>query len=188
MNNEKLFIPIILGTTRKGRQSEKVAQWILDQMKKRDDIETTLIDSREYPLPDDHGYGTGAGREMSDLRDTVVRADGFVIVVPEYNRGYPGPLKSLLDLYYTEYARKTVAFIGVGAGMVGGARVVENLLPVVRELGLVATHKEMLFPNVMDAFNDDGSVRDTDYETKRAPKFLDELVWVAGTLRKGREE
>lgn len=66
-----------------------------------------------------------------------MQADGIVIVTPEYNRGYPGLLKYVLDTNLKEYIHKAVGICGVSAGGFGGARVIENLLPVLRELGLV---------------------------------------------------
>jgi len=44
MLDSPLFIPVILGTPRKGRQSELVANFILEQIGQRSDLETELID------------------------------------------------------------------------------------------------------------------------------------------------
>jgi NAD(P)H-dependent FMN reductase len=73
------------------------------------------------------------------------RADGLVIVSPEYNHGYPGALKSVLDLLLKEYIHKSVAFAGVSAGPWGGTRVIEAMLPIARELGLTATFTDLNF-------------------------------------------
>jgi len=43
----------------------------------------------------------------------------------------------VLDSCLKEYIHKAVGIVGVSAGPFGGSRVVENLLPVMRELGLV---------------------------------------------------
>ena len=79
-------------------------------------------------------------RSIKDLfpewRDAIIRADGLVIVTPEYNHGYPGTLKAVLDLLLREYVHKAVAFVGVSAGIWGGTRVIEAMVPMVRELGL----------------------------------------------------
>jgi hypothetical protein len=65
------------------------------------------------------------------------RADALVVVSPEYNHGYSGLLKHVLDSCLKEYIHKAVGIVGVSAGPFGGARVIQNLLPVMRELGLV---------------------------------------------------
>ena len=54
--------------------------------------------------------------------------DGLVVVTPEYNHGYPGVLKSVLDLLLKEYIHKAVAFVGVSAGPWGGTRVIEAMV------------------------------------------------------------
>lgn len=46
MFNNGLFIPIILGTVRKGRASENVANFVFSELKKREGVETELIDIR----------------------------------------------------------------------------------------------------------------------------------------------
>lgn len=181
----KLFLPIILGTTRKERNSEHVANWLLSKMQQRDDIVTQLFDVRDFDIPRDD-YGTELGADFPEWRDAVIRADGLVIVTPEYNHGYPGSLKSVLDLLLKEYIHKAVAFVGVSAQVWGGTRVIEAMVPMVRELGLTPTFTDLNFSRVASQFNEDGKIVDPAYE-KRAKDFLDELVWMATTLRWGRE-
>ncbi len=109
-----------------------------------------------------------------------------MIVAPEYNHGYPGPLKQVLDSYLKEYIHKPVGLAGVSAGSFGGTRVIQNLLPVMREVGLVTIFWDVNFSKVQDVFDDDGKLLDEAY-VKRIDKFLNELVWMARTLRYGRE-
>ena len=181
----KLFIPALLGTTRKERRSEHVANWLVGEMQKRDDLETKLFDVRDFDLPRDD-YGTGIKDSFPEWRDSIVRADGLVLITPEYNHGYPGALKSVLDLLLKEYIHKCVGLVGVSAGPWGGTRVIEALVPMVRELGLVVTFTDLNFPSVQNKFDADGKLIDTAYE-KRAGGFLDELVWMSRTLKWGRE-
>jgi len=114
-----------------------------------------------------------------------VRADGLVIVTPEYNHGYPGGLKAILDLLLKEYIHKAVAFVGVSAGPWGGTRVIEALVPAARELGLAVTFTDLNFPKVQNVFDEDGKLLDLAFET-RAVGFLDELVWMSRVLKWGR--
>lgn len=181
----KLFIPILLGTNRKDRKSEHVAKWVYDKMLERDEIETRLFDVRDFHLPHDH-YGQEIKDKFPEWHDAIVRADGLVIVSPEYNHGYPGVLKSVLDLLLKEYIHKAVAFVGVSAQVWGGTRVIESMVPMVRELGLAVTFTDLNFPRVHNKFDDDGNLLDESYDD-RAKAFLDELVWMATTLRWGRE-
>ena len=178
-----LFIPIILGTARQGRESEHVAQFVFEQTKKRAQVETELIDVRKLPLRLDD-----AGEQMKDpaFSATIERCDGVIIVTPEYNHGYPGLLKHALDMNLKEYIHKAVGICGVSAGQMGGARVIENLLPVMRELGLVAIFEDVNFAKVGTLFDERGNLLDESY-VRRVDKFLDELIWMSRVLRHGRE-
>jgi NAD(P)H-dependent FMN reductase len=178
-----LFIPVILGTARQGRESEHVAQLVFEQTKKRAQVETELIDVRKLPLRLDD-----AGEQMKDpvFSATIERCDGVIIVTPEYNHGYPGLLKHALDMNLKEYIHKAVGICGVSAGQIGGARVIENLLPVMRELGLVTIFEDVNFAKVGTLFDERGNLLDEGY-AKRVDRFLDELIWMSRVLRHGRE-
>jgi NAD(P)H-dependent FMN reductase len=179
-----LFIPVILGTPRQGRLSEQVAHFMLEQVQARPGLEATLVDVREIVLPT-----TDAGQAIKhpQFSATVVRADALIIVAPEYNHGYPGLLKHVLDTNLKEYVHKAVGICGVSAGGFGGTRVIENLLPVLRELGLVTIFWDMNFSAVHKSFDAQGQLLDQS-QIARADKFLKELVWMAKVLRYGREQ
>ena len=137
-----LFIPVILGTARRGRQSEHVGHLVFEQTKRRAGVETELIDVRTHPMQLDD-----AGEQMKDSKfaATIGRCDGLILVTPEYNHGYPGLLKHALDMNLKEYIHKAVGICGVSAGPFGGARVIENLAPVMRELGFVIIFEDVNF-------------------------------------------
>ena len=179
-----LFIPVILGTPREGRASEHVARFVLNQLGKRSGIETEFVDVRGVPLPT-----ADAGEQIKHLGFSAMaaRADGFVLVTPEYNHGYPGMLKHLLDTNLKEYVHKAVGICGVSAGPWGGTRVIENLLPVMRELGLVTIFWDGNFSHVRRLFDENGQILDAPTHERRMEKFISELVWMARVLRHGRE-
>ena len=114
-----LFIPVVLGTARKGRRSENAARFVFEETKKRAGVETEFVDICKIPMRLDD-----AGEQMKDpaFSDLVTRADGLILVVPEYNHGYPGLLKHALDMNLEEYIHKAVGICGVSAGPFGGAR------------------------------------------------------------------
>lgn len=182
---EKLFIPLLLGTNRKGNQSEVAARWLFREMGKHADIETKFFDARGFAFPSDDCCGAIKDK-FPEYRDAIVRADGLVIVAPEYNHGYPGILKSILDLLLTEYKHKAVGLAGVSAGPLGGARMVEQLVPVCRELGLVPLKKSIHFSAVQDVFDAEGNLKNEIYR-EEVKIFLGELVWMARALKWGRE-
>ncbi len=182
---DKLHLPVLLGTNRKMRKSVHAAKWLIEEMSKRPEIETRLFDTADFALPQDD-YGTGIKDSFPEWRDAMMKADGLVIVTPEYNHGYPGVLKAVLDLLLKEYIHKSVAFVGVSAGPWGGTRVIEAMVPMVRELGLVVTFADLNFPSIQKTFNDEGELLDAAFE-KRVGAFLDELIWMTRTLKWGRE-
>ena len=178
-----LFIPVILGTSRKGRMSRHAAKLVTDDIARRVGVETELIDIASMRITTDD-----AGEAIKDpaFADRMKRADALVIVAPEYNHGYPGLLKHILDSCLQEYIHKAVGIVGVSAGPFGGTRGIQDLLPVLRELGLVTIFWDVNFSAVQSLFDETGALHDQAY-LPRIDKFLKELVWMARTLRHGRE-
>lgn len=181
---DQLSIPVLLGTNRKLRKSVHVAKWLVSEMEKRPEIRTRLFDAADFALPHDD-YGQELKDRFPEWRDAIVQADGLVIVTPEYNHGYPGSLKAVLDLLLREYVHKAVAFVGVSAGAWGGTRVIEAMVPMCRELGLAVTFTDLNFPFVEKTFDDQGKLLDDAFE-KRVTAFLDELLWMSRVLKWGR--
>ena len=178
-----LSIPVILGTTRKGRMSVHVARFVTGQLETREGVETELIDIATIPMPVDDA---GDGIKSPGFSAQMTRADALVIVAPEYNHSFPGLLKHVLDSCLKEYIHKAVGVVGVSAGPFGGTRVIQHLLPVMRELGLVMIFSDVNVGGVSKVFSESGELKDEAY-IRRTHRFLNELIWMAETLRHGRE-
>jgi NAD(P)H-dependent FMN reductase len=178
-----LFIPLLLGTSRKGRESEHAARFVFERTKARASVETELIDIRALPMRLDD-----AGEQMKDPKfsATIERCDGLIIVTPEYNHSFPGLLKHALDMNLKEYIHKAVGICGVSAGVIGGARAIESLLPVMRELGLVTIFEDVNFGRIGSLFDERGQLLDENF-VRRVDTFLNELIWMSRVLRYGRE-
>ena len=180
-------IPIILGTAREGRQSEKAANYMLQQAKEAnidsEIINTEFLDVRDYRIAAT-GEQTPAAKAFSEK---ITQADGLIIVSPEYNHGYPGELKMMIDMLYKEYNRKPVGICGVSAGALGGARVVEKLRLVAIELQMVPIREAVYFPKIQELFDENNNITDESYKEK-VKTFLDELVLYAKALKIAREE
>jgi NAD(P)H-dependent FMN reductase len=126
-----LNIPVILGTTRKGRASVHAANLLAELLNRRAGVLSKVIDIAALPLPVDDA---GEAIKSPAFSSAMAAADGLVIVAPEYNHSFPGLLKHALDSCLNEYIHKAVGLVGVSA--FAGIRVVQGLLPVMRELGL----------------------------------------------------
>ena len=162
--------------------SEHAARLMYARLDTRAGVETELVDVAKLPIP-----VTDAGEAVKNpaFAETMNWADALVIVVPEYNHGYPGLLKHVLDTNLAEYIHKAVGIVGVSAGVFGGARVIQNLIPVLRELGFVTIFWDVNFTTVGTRFDESGNLLDESF-LPRIDKFLDELLWMAETLRHGR--
>ena len=179
-----IFAPVILGTSRQGRVSEHAAGFVLDHVSKRPEMRTELIDIRNIRLSIDD-----AGEALKDPKfsATVNEADALIFVVPEYNHSFPGLLKHVLDTNLKEYIHKAAGVCGVSAGPFGGARMIQNFLPVLRELGMMTIFADVYFGSAGKLFDaTTGKITDPAY-AGRLDKFLNELVWMARVLRFGRE-
>ena len=181
---QNLYMPIILGTARHGRESEKVAKFVLQEAVKAG-LKTEIIDVRDFRI--EATDNTKKLPQAKKFSQVITKADGLIIVTPEYNHGYPGELKMMLDMLYEEYAKKPVGFCGVSAGRLGGARAVEQLRLVCVEFRMMPVREAVYFPMVEDLFDENGIIKDDSY-CDRVRKFLDELIWHAKALKSARED
>jgi NAD(P)H-dependent FMN reductase len=163
--------------------SAHAARFMAEQIEKRQGVSTELIDISNVPMPADDA---GDGIKDPAFAGKMTMADALVIVTPEYNHSFPGLLKHVLDSCLKEYIHKAAGIVGVSAGPFGGVRAIQDFLPVIRELGLVNIFWDVNFGNITSVFEPSGKLLDQAF-IKRADKFLDELVWMAKTLRYGRD-
>lgn len=184
----KLFIPVVLGTAREGRASEVPARFVFEELKKQEGVETEFVDVRDHvtspvTIPP-WGVG-GANEKATPWKEIATRADAFILVMPEYNHGYPGELKQLLDSLYKEYEKKPVAICGVSAGGLGGARVVEHIKQVLVEFKMVPMKNSLYFSNIKNLFDEKDVITDESYK-ERAKQMFTDLIWYAKALKEKR--
>lgn len=160
----KLNIPVILGTARAERRSEKVANFVLDEARKFG-FNSELVDVR------DHLYGHTKRNHPAEWAEIVKRSDALIIVSPEYNHGYPGELKILLDSLFEEYEGKPVGICGVSIGPIGGARMFVQLAVTCLELRLLPMHPPVLFGYAAELFDEQGKIKDNSYVERLTAMF-----------------
>ena len=129
--NEMLKIGIVLGSTREGRVSPQVGEWVKGIADKRGDAEYEIIDIADFKLPllgEAGGDASGAAAWSGKIND----CDGFVFIVQEYNHSITGALKNALDYLRDEWNNKAAGIVSYGS--VGGARAAEHLRGILSEL------------------------------------------------------
>lgn len=170
-------ILLIEGSTRPDGKSYMGSKWMAKVLPTIiNDVEVQVINPNDFDIAYDGGE--------DELYTQKVRwADAFVILVPEYNHGYPGKLKSLLDLESKNYIDKPVLPVGWSVGGFGGVRGVQNILPVFRELGLITCSVSFNFSNTDKVFDKDGNLIDEAYN-HRFERPLKELMRLADIFKK----
>ena len=181
--NIPIRLATIIASTRPGRFGPVAGNWFAGLAAARDDVEHDLIDLLEVGLP------ATFPSEPNDAVDAYLaridRADAFVVVTPEYNHGYPAPLKQAIDLAGVEWRRKAVGFVSYG-GFAGGTRAVEQLRPVFAELHCTSVREMVSFHQFWERFDERGQPRDAAAADAAATVMLDDLVWWASALRTAR--
>ena len=172
-------LAVITASVRAGRRGDAVTRWFVDQLDEDLRADVDVIDLAHLRLPDD----LGGGGDTAELRARIDRADALVVVTPEYNRGYPGALKTAIDTVTTEWHAKPVGFVAYG-GVSGGLRAVEQLRPVLAALHAVPVQAVVSLPYVWESI-DDGVVHAPRAESAAAT-LLSQLAWWATALREAR--
>lgn len=137
VEKEKLNIGIILGSTRDGRVSPQVGEWVKRIADKRDDAHYEIVDIKDYNLP---LLGEGDTPGIAKWNEKLASLDGFVFIVQEYNHSLSAPLKNALDLAREVWNNKAAGIVSYGS--TGGARAAEHLRGIMGELMIadVRTH------------------------------------------------
>ncbi|MFI7449893.1 NADPH-dependent FMN reductase [Nonomuraea sp. NPDC049714] len=187
MSDRPLHLALIVGSTRAGRFGPTVAAWFAEQAAARQDVVVDLIDLAQARLPAHLTGEPGAedARALAAVSERLTRADGFVVVTPEYNHSYPASLKSAIDWHFTEWQAKPVGFISYG-GVSGGLRAVEHLRQVFAELHAVTIRDTVSFHGAAYQFTPDGRPKDPASCEAAATRLLDQFVWWARALRSAR--
>ena len=186
------YIPIIAGSTRRDRQSIKVARFVFARLRQRSGVETELLDLLEYNFPimeERLRHRDDPPTRLQEFGDKIGRADSLIIVTPEYNNGYPGVLKNALDYLLPEYERKPIGIVTVSAGGFGGLTCLAQLRLVTLGMGAFPIPESLPVSRVHDSFKEDGTPNDPAYE-KRAAGFLDEVLWFTEAIadRKAKDQ
>jgi len=180
-----IHIPVVLGTARIERKSEAVAVAVVAIINELEGFSSELVDVRSHvthavTVP---SWGVGGVNENPTAwKGIVEKSHALVLVVPEYNHSFPGELKILLDSLFDEYAKKAVGLVGVSAGSLGAARVVDNIKPILIALNLHPIKDSVHISKVAESVAEAGGFADE--KTKQyVINMAQELVKVSTALQ-----
>jgi NAD(P)H-dependent FMN reductase len=151
-----LNIGIIVGSTRPGRNTIAVAEWVKGIADQREDARFELVDLADYNLPllDEPvppAYGQYSKPHTLKWAQKVSEFDGFVFVTPEYNHAMTGALKNAIDFLYGEWNNKAAGFVSFGSN--GGSRAVEQLRQIMAEIQIADVRAQVLLSLFTDFEN-----------------------------------
>jgi len=185
-------ILVVIGSIREGRVGDKVGNWVIEQSKKRTDVQYELFDLKDHPMKlyEEPGYPAMMNANTSDevankWIKKVAESDGFVFITPEYNHGTSSALKNAIDYPYNEWVKKPVAFVGYG-GMSGGARAVEQLRTNFIELQTVVIREGVLIQFISSKIKE-GVLSVDEHVESGMEKTFAQLEWYAKVLKTARE-
>lgn len=192
-------LQIIIGTTRQGRLSERLAKWVLAEAQNLEDTTVELVDLADYPMPfqdepvsprynPDRKLDEPTGKWVAKLAE----ADAYVFVTPEYNHSIPGVLKNALDYVTFEFVHKPVTV--VSHGTVGGARATMHLKEILSESRAAITPTAVAFvPRVGESIDEAGNLNEDLQANPHGPQAhlkaaLEDLHWYSNALGAARAQ
>lgn len=187
-------IGVILGSIRKIRRGQRVAQWLMGRLQDYKEAEFELLDLRDYPLPffeEDNSpdclencYQTPGAQKWAEK---IGEKDGFIIITAEYNHGPTAVLKNAMDYVYTQWIKKPVMFVGYATGSSGAMRAVEQLRLISIELQMVPMQAAIHITNVLKTLDEKGNLLAGHYN-ERVIVVMKQFMWWAKALKKARDE
>lgn len=165
-----LKVGLVYGSTRPGRFCDTIARWASSRIAAHAGFALEKIDPAQAD---------------PELAERLAACDAFIVVTPEYNHGYPAPLKALIDSYGEEWHAKPVAFVSYG-GISGGLRAVEQLRLVFAELHAVTVRDSVSFAGAWEQFDANGALRNPERFERSMDAMLRRLHWWAVSLAHAR--
>lgn len=173
-------IAIISASVRSGRNSHRVALFFQQYIKEQGLATVEILDLATYQFPvfeERLKYLPSPSAQVLDFAGRIRRADGVIIVTPEYNGGYPASLKNVVDLLYEDWHRKPIAISTVSDGIFGGSQVITSLQFSLWKIRAWVVPAMFPVPKAQEAFDELGNPKDPAAIGKRARNFTAELFW-----------
>lgn len=126
-----------MGSTRAGRRCHVIAEWVAGIARKSPGIACELVDLADWPLPMDDepnipATGAYVQAHTRAWSAKISGAEGIVFVTPQYNWGYPAPLKNAIDHLHGEWRGKPLMIVTYGGH--GGGKCAAQLRQIAQAL------------------------------------------------------
>jgi NAD(P)H-dependent FMN reductase len=150
-----LRIGIIVGTTRPGRASKGVAEWVKANAK-ADGVEFELVDIADYNLPVlDEPFPAAMQQYQHEHTKKwaakIDELDGYIFVTGEYNHTIPAALTNAISYVGGEWHNKAAGIVSYGS--MGGVRANEHLRQVLAELEIADVRQNVMLSLFTDFEN-----------------------------------
>ena len=180
-------IAIISSSVRKGRKSHRVALYFKKYLEERKLATVSMLDLAEYDFPvfeERLRLLSSPPEGAQEFASEITRADGVIMVTPEYNGGYPASLKNVIDLLYDEWRRKPIAISTVSGGAFAGQNVITSLQYTLWKIRAWTVPAQFPVPKIGESFDEQGVPADKEATDKRADQFIEELLWCMEAKKK----
>jgi NAD(P)H-dependent FMN reductase len=158
-------IAVVIGSTRPSRICPGIARSVLQFAHEDSPLRYELIDLADVNLPflDEPLKAALCQYQHEHTKAwsrTIDSYDGFIFVFPQYNWGYPAPLKNALDFLYHEWVGKPVSYVTYGTR--GGNKGAEQIHGVLQGLKMreLPSHLEVVITD--DDVDEHWQLRDLD--------------------------
>ena len=187
-------IGIISGSHRSPSQSEKVADYLQQQLVKAD-TETWVFALANNPLPLwDQAIWDGDeawSSRLAPLKQELAECDGFIIIAPEWHGQVPAGLKNFFLLFSRfELGHKPALITTVSSGDGGAYPVAELRMSSYKNNRICYIPEQLVLRNVETILNDkptDNNPEADGYFRERIDWTLEILLGYARALRGMRE-
>lgn len=180
-------LAIISSSVRTGRNSHLVAKH-LEQRATAMGHSVDLLDLSAFNFPifeERLKFMKDPSTAVLDYAERFRKAEGVIIVTPEYNGSFPASLKNVIDLLTEDWKGKPVSICAVSSGQFAGTQVMVELLFPLWKIKAWVVPSSMQVPKVLDAFAEDGSVaQDAEGWERRTGVFLQDLEWAIEAKRR----
>jgi len=181
-------IVIISSSVRTGAKSPRVAQYFKKYIEEKQLATAEIADLAAYNFPvfnERLRFQQDPAPKVLEFAGKIKKADGILIVTPEYNGGIPASLKNVTDLLYDEWKHKPIAISMVSNGIFGGTQVITSLLFTLWKIGATMVPAMFPVPTIEKTFDEQGVPLDPEAINKRADVFLNELIWYMDRINAG---